>query len=324
MRLLILGGTGFLGGELVAQALEAGHQVTLLNRGASAPGRFPGVAHHPVDRAGVWQPPAGQDWDAAVDVWPCRPAWVRAAATRLAPRVERLAFVSSVSVYADLDLLGLTEVARLEPWPSGVAEDAEPHQHYGAFKARCEDAVREAAPGRALILRPGLIVGPGDSSDRFPYWPRRLAAGGEVVAPGDPARRVQLIDVRDLAAFLLRLLEAGTTGTVHASGPARPLGMGPMLEACMRGVGSTACLRWVPEAALEAAGVAPWMGMPLWLPREKQGMLELDLGKALDLGLVCRPLEETARDTLAWDRARGPDAPRGCGPTAAQEAALLG
>jgi len=300
--ILILGGTAFLGPELVEAARSRGHRVTLFNRGKTRPDLFPDVEKLRGDRDGKLDALRGRSWDAAIDTSGYVPRLVRASAELLGPRVERYAFVSSISVYA-ASREPATETSPVATAPDEATEDV--RAHYGALKALCEKAVEAALPGRALSIRPGLIVGPNDPTDRFTYWPARLDRGGEVLAPGDGKDPVQVIDVRDLAAWTIAALEAGLAGTFNAVGPASPLTMGEMLSACRAAAGKEARLHWVKADFLEAQKVSAWGDMPAWIPAssEESGLARTSSARAIARGLAFRPIVETAKDTLAWWRA---------------------
>lgn len=301
MNLLLLGGMKFLGRAVVDAALARGHRVTIFNRGRSAAPPA-GVERLTGDRDGGLGALDGRDFDAVIDTSGYLPRLVRDSAQRLAAHAGHYVFVSSISVYTEHG------PHQNEDAPVAVLEDPFVEEvtgpTYGGLKVLCERAVLEAMPGRAAIVRPGLIVGPHDSTDRFPHWIRRMAGGGEVLAPGDPEGPVQIIDVRDLADWMVRLAEAKTEGVFNATGPADPLTFGTMLETLRAATGGTARPTWVDAAFLLENGVAPFSNMPLWLPPEVAGHLRLDIGRALGAGLTFRPLEETARDTLAWERVR--------------------
>ena len=294
MRLLVLGGTRFLSREVAAQAVARGWDVTCACRGAS--GTVPdGATHLRWDRADdVPAEVASGAWDAVVDVARL-PSQVRAAVAATAQ--AHWVFVSTVSVYAD------NGSPATEPLLDPIEEDVDlavDPDAYGGMKVACEQAVRSTAAS-SVVARPGLIVGPGDPTGRFAYWPQRLLRGGEVLAPGRPDDVVQVIDVRDLAAWLLDLAQARTTGTYDAVGV--PVPLGELLAHTAAGVGvAYPRLTWVDSAFLEAQGVEPWMGegsLPLWLPRpEYDGMLAHDPGPAVDAGLRLRPLAETAPGCL--------------------------
>jgi 2'-hydroxyisoflavone reductase len=310
MELLVLGGTLFLGRHLVAAALARGHQVTLFNRGETNADLFPEAEKLRGDRDGDLSALEGRTWDAAVDVPGRVPRIVRASAEALADSVEHFTFVSSISVYADFKQPGIDEDYPTRPLEEGASEDD--METYGPRKAECERIVQEVFPGRSLVVRPGLIIGPHDPTDRFTYWPRRIAAGGDVLAPGDPGRQVQVIDARDLVEWLLDMIELRVTGVFNATGPEYPLTMGRLLRECRAASRSDAGITWVEDRFLVDAGVGEWMELPLWLADpEWAGMLETDVSRALDAGLSFRPLRETIRDTLEWDSERDPEARAG-------------
>ena len=303
MDLLVLGGTRFLGRHLVEAALGRGHRVTLFNRGESNPGLFPEVEELRGERGGDLSPLRGRRWDAAIDTSGHLPREVRHSAGLLADSVGHYTFVSSISVYESFVQMGIDEDAPvLEP------PDPEPEKMnwelYGGLKVGCERAAEAAMPGRTLVVRPGMIVGAHDYTDRFPYWCRRVAEGGEVLAPGDPGQQVQLIDARDLAGWMLRMAEGGRTGVYNATGPEYALTMRGMLEGIRAATGSDARFVWASEEFLLDAGVEPWEEMPLWVPEEMAGILAVYVGRAVGTGLVFRPLGETVRDVP------GPDAGR--------------
>jgi 2'-hydroxyisoflavone reductase len=303
MRLLILGGTLFLGRALAEAALARGHAVTLFNRGRHA-APFPGIETLIGDRDGRLDALKGRSWDAVLDTSGYVPRLVRASAELLADAVDRYAFISSVSVYADFSR-PTDEGAPLATIADEAVEEVT-GATYGALKALCEREAEKALPGRALIVRPGLIVGPHDPTVRFSYWTARVAGGGDVLAPGDSETPVQLIDVRDLAEWTVRLIEAGEVGVLNASGPARRLTMGELLATCRAASGSDARFTWVDEAFLAERGVLSWTNLPLWIPESPQGpkyFHRTDIDRALSAGLTFRPLAETVRDTLAWQRA---------------------
>lgn len=301
MRLLILGGTVFLGRHLVDAACQAGHQVTVFNRGRHDPDHVPDVEQLRGDRDGQLDALVGREWDAVVDTSGYVPRVVRQSADLLAGNVGQYAFVSSLSVYPDVTTPGLDESAPVATMPDETVEEIT-GETYGPLKALCEREVERAFPGRALIARPGLIVGRYDPSDRFTYWPHRVAQGGEVLAPGREDRAIQLIDVRDLAAWVVRMVECGGTGIYNANGPDYRLTMGRLLDVCKAVSGSDARFVWVEDAWLLENGVTPWTELPLWVPEEEfPGFFTFNCGKAMKAGLSFRPLEDTVRDTLTWD-----------------------
>lgn len=330
MRLLILGGTVFLGRHLAEAALARGHEVSLFHRGRNT-GAASGCEELIGDRNGRLDALRGREWDATIDTSAYTPAQVEAAAGVLAGSVDHYTLTSSISVYGDFSEPGLTEAAPVAaaPEPGQELDD----ESYGGFKAAAEAAARAAFPN-ALVVRPGLIVGPWDPTDRFTYWPRRAARGGPMLVPGRPERAVQVIDARDLAGWMLQVAERRVTGTFNATGV--PLPMRDLVEACLEAApGGHARPLWVEDERLLELGVEPWSELPLWIPesdRDEAGFMRVDVSRALAEGLRPRPLVETARDTIAWDASRtrpvGPEAPYGLVPQPAgmgpeREARLL-
>jgi 2'-hydroxyisoflavone reductase len=323
MHLLVLGGTVFLGRHLVEAALAQGHTVTLFNRGQHNADLFPEAERLRGDRDGGLDALRGRRWDAVVDTCGYVPRVVRDSATLLADTVGHYTFISSISVYSDFDRPHMDESGPLGTIADPTAETVD-GETYGPLKVLCEQAADAAMPARVLTVRPGLIVGPHDPTDRFTYWPVRMAEGGEVLAPGRPEWAVQFIDVRDLAEWTLRLVEARSTGIYNATGPDYALGMGPFLEACIAAAASDARLTWVSEEYLLGAGVAPWSDLPLWVPEEGHaGFSSVNCSKAIAAGLTFRPLAQTIRDTLAWNATRPHDTPPRAGITREREAELL-
>ncbi|HEX7975651.1 MAG TPA: SDR family oxidoreductase, partial [Anaerolineales bacterium] len=301
MKILILGGTVFLGRALVEAALQGEHTVTLFNRGRSNPELFPEVEKLIGDRNDSLAALQGRHWDAAIDTNGYYPRQVRNLAGLLAQAVDHYTFISSLSVYADNSQPGLAEDAPLAQMADETVEQVT-GETYGPLKALCEQAAEQALPGRSLILRPGLIVGPHDPTDRFTYWPHRVAQGGETLAPGRPARPVQFIDVRDLAEWNLRMVEASKTGVYNANGPAQPLSMEEVLETCRRVSASDARFTWASEAYLLEHKVEPWSQIPLWVPEsdpEMAGFFAFDSSKAIAAGLTFRTLELNLPE---WER----------------------
>jgi 2'-hydroxyisoflavone reductase len=296
MRLLVLGGTKFLGRHVVAHALADGPEVTTFTRGQTNPELFPDVEHLRGDRDGDLDALGGREWDGVVDTSGYVPRVVRQSADLLHDAVQRYDFVSSISVYAE---------------PEEEPADEDVQAHYGALKRACERVVDEVYGDRGTAVRAGLIVGPYDPTDRFTYWARRLAAGGDVLAPGRPEQPVQVVDGRDLARWLVRLALHGPGGTFDATGP--QLTLGEVLER-LRGSSN---LVWVEKPE----GVTPWTELPLWLPEDGWFLMRRDVSAAQAAGLSCRRLEETARDTEAWDRGEPGDRPT---LTREREAEILG
>jgi 2'-hydroxyisoflavone reductase len=309
MRILILGGTVFLGRALVDAALGRGHQLTLFNRGQTNPGLYPGVERLVGDRKVDLSALQGQRWDAVIDTCGYLPSVVARSAAALADSVEHYTFISTESVYASFNQPGIDESAPVGVLSGEVVEEVT-GETYGPLKALCEQAVETALPGRALVVRPGLIVGPYDVSDRFTYWPYRVALGGRVLAPGRPQRPVQFIDVRDLAAWTIRLVEARQTGVFNADGQPEMVNMRSLLETCKAASGSDAQFVWAGDEFLTQNNVGAWMEMPLWIPEtdpDAAGFFTISVEKALAAGLAYRPLLETVTDTLSWARTRPQD-----------------
>ena len=302
MRLLVLGGTSFVGRHLVLAARAAGLEVTLFNRGQTNPGLFGDLEHITGDRERDLHLLRGRQWDAILDVNGYVPRIVGATAHGLAQYCGHYTFISTISVYGDVGKKGPKETSPL----ATLKEDTEEvtGETYGALKAQCEAFVREVIPDRALVVRPGLIVGPHDPTERFVRWIRRASDGDDVLAPGDPRRQVQFIDARDLADWTVRQIVARSSGTYNAVGPAAPLSMGELLHTCVDVTNAGARLTWVDEQFLLDSGVSPWTDLPLWLPAETNGMLCADNARAVEAGLTFRPLEDTVRATLRWDSAR--------------------
>ncbi len=325
MKLLILGGTAFLGPHLVEAAQARGHEITLFNRGQRNPALFPDLEKLRGNRDGDLTALQGRRWDAVIDTCGFVPRVVRASAELLADAVDHYTFISSISVYADTSKPGIDESAPVGTLADETSEEIT-NEAYGPLKALCEQAAERAMPGRVLHIRPGLIVGPHDPTDRFTYWPHRITQGGDVLAPGRPERLVQFIDARDLASWTIRMVEAKQTGIYNATGPDYPLTMGQVLEECRHQSGSDARLIWVDEKRLLAAGASPWMEVPLWIPEtdpDSAGFAAVNCHKAFAAGLTFRPLAETVRDTLAWDAARPADVERRAGMKPEREAHYL-
>ncbi len=300
LKLLVLGGTGFLGPHVVTAALARGHTVTLFNRGKTRPGLFPEVEKLHGDRDGHLEALAGRQWDVVVDPSGFVPRLVKASAELLAPNVGRYIFISTITVYRDDDKPNADETAPVRTIADPTNEDTK--TNYGALKALCEQAAEAAMPGRVANLRPGLIVGPGDPSGRFSHWVTRMKAGDQVLGPGDGSTLVQWIDGRDLGAFIVHLAEQGTVGTMTAIGPAQPTTMKQVLDACNRAAGGKAEIVWVAGDFLAAHDVAGWAELPMWIDAkgEDAGFGTLSNARALAAGLTLRPIAETAADTLAW------------------------
>ncbi len=293
MKLLVLGGTVFLGRHVVADALARGHEVTLFNRGRSNPGLSPEAEHLAGDRDDGLGALRGRRWDAVVDPSGFVPRVVRQSAELLREATDCYAFISTGSVYP-LRATDKSEDAALVRLEDPATEDV--GAHYGGLKALCEEVVTGCFGERALVVRSGLIVGPHDPTGRFTYWALRLGRGGEVLAPGAPDRHVQFIDARDQAAWILDMAEAGRGGTFNVTGPGEPLAFGDLVARCPGPV------TWVDDEFLVAEGVRPYTELPLWVPASV-GRIDMPIGRALAAGLSCRDLDETIRDTRAWAEA---------------------
>jgi 2'-hydroxyisoflavone reductase len=311
-RILVLGGTGFVGPPLVQAALAAGHRVTLFNRGKTNPGLFPDVETILGDRVTELDKLRGRDWDAVVDTWAPGPTLVRRATELLRDHVGQYVFVSTVSVYK-LHGDSLDETAPVLELPPGTDLKAIKKidaTNYGALKALAEGAAEEGMPGRATCVRAGLIVGPGDPTDRFLYWPMRMVRGGEMIVPGTPRDPMEFIDVRDLGAWLLGTIERRVVGVYNAVGPSQPM-IGPILDEVRMALGSTVRMQWVPEAFLEKNEAGGWGDFPGAAPPESEdsAIARVSAARAVAQGLRFRPVGQTARDSLAWWNAQ-PEARR--------------
>ncbi len=311
-RLLILGGTGFIGPNMVRYAVERGHEVSIFTRGRSDAELPEGVEHLIGDRNDDHTALEGRTWDAVLDNNAQDYRWVQKSTELLKDAAEQYIFVSSISAYAleggfgwgakDRILMesiideSYERISPPEDWSDG--DDAD----YGLMKTLSENIAHAAFPDRATVVRPGLIVGPGDRTDRFTYWPVRIDEGGEVLAPGNPEHSNQIIDQRDLTEWIVRLAEHGTTGDFNGTGPGYRLTMGEMLEQIGTIASNQFELTWVPEDFLEAQGVAPWSDLPTWIPGDP--LMLVSVQAAVDAGLTYRPLALTARDTLEWDKTR--------------------
>jgi 2'-hydroxyisoflavone reductase len=332
MKLLILGGTQFVGRHMTQSAIARGHEVTLFNRGNK--NIFPNLETIIGDRdpqigdglrALERAVNAGQTWDAVIDVNGYVPRIVRASGELLKSAAKRYVFISSVSVYSDLSKPGADENASLIELEDVTTEELE-GLNYGGLKVLCERVVQELFSSQALIVRPGLVVGPHDPTDRFTYWPDRVAKGGEIIAPDVPEAPMQFIDARDLADFTLHATESNTGGTFHATSPV--ISMGTILETCKTVTGEDTNLHYLEGQFLLEQNVNPWMGpnsLPLWLGNDpaEAGFSQINVQKALEAGLKIRPLEQTVRDTLKWANTRGLDHEWKSGLTMKRETQLL-
>ena len=328
MELLILGGTAFLGPQIVESAKARGHTVTLFNRGKTHADLFPDVEKLHGDRdKDEYDALKGRQWDAAVDTSAQVPHWIRKTADALGSNVRQYIFTSSISVYPmnSFQKPGKDETAPVEQLPAGADEKKFQMELYGALKAKCEQVAQEAYPNHTTIIRPGLIVGPGDYSDRFTYWPTRVDKGGEILAPGSPDAPVQFIDARDLGAWIVKVVEDGHVGVFNATGPQRPLPMAGLLYGCKAVVSNDARFTWVPDQFCLEHEVGPWMEMPLWIPNDPDsvGFSQVSIERALSHGLTFRPLADTAKATLDWAKTRPAGRKPRAGLNPEKEAAVL-
>jgi len=317
LRILILGGTGFIGPHQVRYALSRGHAITIFNRGRQEED-WPGPVEELLgDRnTGDLKSLQGRNWDVCIDNPAMLPFWVRDAGLALHDKVKQYVFISTVSAYAENKTVGADETAPLAKYTGqdAMAETQETlrahmAELYGPLKAVSEREVQKLFPGKTTIVRPGLIAGPGDESDRFSYWPVRLSRGGEVLAPGDGSDPIQVIDVRDLAEWTIRLAESRTLGVFNATGPAQPMIMREMLATIASSLQVRPTITWVSTQFLEAQHIEAWGDMPVWVPAQgdSAGFAKRSIGRALRAGLTFRPLPTTSVDTLAWFRQQ-PDA----------------
>lgn len=310
MKVLVLGGTGFLGPEIVQALLDRKHTVTLFNRGRTNKELFPDLERLIGDRAkGDLAALEGREWDACIDVFASQPKWVKATCEKLAKSCKVYAFVSTISVFDDFSKPDIDENGHTFASDPKLDElDRVTNEAYGAMKVRSEEQVRTYFPETATIVRPGLIVGPGDTSDRFTYWPVRIDHGGQVLAPGEGKDAVQFVDVRDLGNFVARLIDEGHVGTYNATGPAGELSLAELLHGCKAATASDVRFTWVDEKWLLEQGVQPFGDLPMWAPgAEMAGFMRINCTKAKSHGLTFRPLAETARDTIAWAKKRPAD-----------------
>jgi 2'-hydroxyisoflavone reductase len=330
LRILILGGTAFTGPHQIDCALARGHQVTIFNRGRTEPTvheeLFDRVERLVGDRDDDLAALEGGEWDAVIDNSASLPRWVRQTASLLKDSVDLYLFTSSLSVHADNSKIGITEDDPVATIDDPTIEQIT-GETYGALKALCEEEARQAFPDRAIIVRPHLIVGPGDRSDRWTYWPVRIERGGEVMAPGTPDDPTQYIDARDLAEFDIHLIESRAVGTYSAVGPLAPLSMAELLYGMRAVVSNDISFTWVDADFLAEHEVQPWSHMTAWIPPRDgyQGFGAFSNARAVAAGLGYRPLAVTAKDTLDWWKTlpeEGRAAPR-AGLEAEREAEVL-
>jgi 2'-hydroxyisoflavone reductase len=300
MKVLLLGGYRFLGRAIIAAAQARGHAVSAFNRGRLEP--MLGVEQLTGDRDAPAFPPERR-WDVAIDTSGYIPRHVRSSAELLRDRVACYVFISSLSVYPYPMPPGLDETAPVQRMPAGSNPDNAAEQDtYGARKAACEDVLEGVMPGRALHVRAGFIVGPHDNTDRFSSWIERAARPQPLLVPGDAAQPVQLIDVRDLAEWIVQMAERRACGTYNVTGPEHPLRLGDVAQTCIDVTGGAGPAVVIPTGDVRAAGIEGWEQIPFWLEPKEYGIMQMNVDRALVAGLRFRPLAETVRDTYAWLR----------------------
>lgn len=308
--MLIIGGTRFVGRHVAEAILAGGHELVLLNRGRTDPHAVPDVEQVRGDRElGIPPDLARRSFDAVIDTCAYFPRQVDALAP-IAEQVGHYTLISTVSVYHEPVASGADEAAPVWAFANGPPHEIASAADYGGLKVLCEQAAARHFPDRAFIVRAGLLAGPYDDTGRFTYWPRRFAAAGVVLA-ADPEQPVQVLDARDLAAWITRMVELRTDGVFNAVGPESATSFANLLGACLTATGSDAAVDWVGSAFLLASHVEPWTELPLWLPPEEAAFCQIDNRRALARGLRCRDLAETAGDALAWDVARGEQSGKG-------------
>ncbi|HZH97350.1 MAG TPA: NAD-dependent epimerase/dehydratase family protein [Fimbriimonadaceae bacterium] len=307
MKILVIGGTAFVGRHIVEVALRKGHELTLFNRGKRNPSLFPDVEKLIGDRYDDLHLLDHRHWDAVIDTSGYVPRVVQASAQKLHDCADHYCFISTISVYSDVGATGPTEDSKVGALQDETVEEIT-GETYGPLKVLCEEEVRAAFPDDALIIRPGLIVGPYDHTDRFTYWPLRFHRGGRILAPDRKEQPVQFIDARDLAEWTVSMVEGEVTGTYNAVGPSSPMSFGEFIACCSTTVGNPqAEVVWTPTPVLQAQGVSPWTDLPLVLPYDgsEDGMALVVNEHAVENGLTLRPVEDTIRDTLEWALTRG-------------------
>ena len=311
LKILILGGTGFTGPYQVRYAVARGHTVTVFNRGRRQADLPESVEHLIGDRNNDLKALEGREWDVVIDNPTTLPNWVRLSGKLLKDACRQYVFISTISVYADTSKVGMDETTPVleykdEADPFTLELNQQTMRFYGELKALSEREASYWFPGRATIIRPGLIVGPGDESDRFSYWPIRIDRGGEVLAPNTPSDATQIIDARDLAEWTIRMVEQGDVGVYNATGPEQPRPFGEMLNGIKAALGSDATFTWVPQDFLQEQQVRGWADLPVWVPQgpDTAGFMTVSVANATAKGLTYRPLADTARDTLAYHNSR--------------------
>jgi 2'-hydroxyisoflavone reductase len=306
LKILILGGTSFLGPHLVEELHEHGHEVTLFNRGTHNTPFSSAVEQLHGDRDGNLQSLLDRRWDAIIDTSGHLPRVVENSSKILAAATSHYTFISTIGVYENFHKIGIDETYSLAKLEDEKNEEIT-EKTYGALKALCEDVIRRYFPSKSLIIRPGLIVGPLDPTDRFTYWPVRIAEGGDVLVPGKPTQNLQLIDARDLAKWIVVMVEQKATGTYNATGPATSLTFDQLLRECQKFSKKNSTIHWVDEDFLIQHDVKDWVELPLWLSsvRNMPGFLNINAQKAVQAGLTFRPIASTISSLLEWNSSRG-------------------
>lgn len=317
MKILVLGGSRFLGRTFVEEAQSQNHELTIFNRGNQNKG-FKDVEVITGDRYGNLNELKNRYWDAVLDTSGFIPSSVLKSTEILKDRVKHYTFISSISVYKDWVQENFDETYPVYDMSleeaNELAKDGNIYEYYGQFKALCEVVAERSMPGRVVNIRAGQLIGPNDYTDRIPYWIHRIAAGGKVLAPGNPNRPVQLIDNKDLSNWILKLMTNGTVGTFNATGPDYTLTMKEFLAACIKVTGTDSDIVWASEKFLIDNKVAPWTEMPLWVPEEFplepklkdpwKGAFTVNIDKAVVSGLTFRPIEESLAEIYEWEKQR--------------------
>ncbi|AST91510.1 NAD-dependent dehydratase [Sutcliffiella cohnii] len=319
MKVLVIGGTRFLGRFIVEEALKQGHEVTLFNRGNNQE-LFPQLETIIGDRTEDLSLLDTGKWDAAIDTCGFTPRAVDEMTKMLADKIDHYTYISSISVYKDWAVNNIDESYDVQTLSDdqvneiGYGTSEQINEHYGALKARCEQTAEQNLPNKTFSIRAGLLVGPHDYTDRFTYWVERIQKGGKVFVPGRKDRPLQWIDARDLASWIVKKVDEKVTGVYNVTGPAEMLTMENFLKACIEVTNSSSQLIWADEQFVTQKEIAPWSQLPLWIPEttplpgQKEpwiGTFTININKALHLGLTFRPIEETVHDTLQWDLTRG-------------------
>ncbi|MEH7154847.1 NAD-dependent epimerase/dehydratase family protein [Neobacillus drentensis] len=319
MKILVLGGSRFLGKTFVDEALKRNHEVTIFNRGIQSPG-IKDVEILTGNRFGNLKALQNRYWDAVLDTSGFIPYTVQNTTNLLRDQVQHYTFISSISVYKDWiqenldENYPVLEMSMEEANQLSMDADGPIYQYYGHFKALCEQIAEKNMPGRVLNIRAGQLIGPNDYTDRVPYWVNRIAKGGKVLVPGNPNRRVQIIDNKDLANWILNMEEKLSAGTFNATGPDYPLTKKEFVDACIKVTGSNADVVWAEEQFLLDRKVAPWTEMPLWVPENSplssesvepwKGAFSINVDKAIQSGLSFRPIEDSITDIYEWEKTR--------------------